>query len=76
MTWTASALTPLRELYESTLTRDFGPFALEVIRNEFVAAGYCRTAVNARVDRIRRCLRGACSRGLLPVALHLLDVCA
>lgn len=68
--WIASSVRPLRRLYGETQARDFGPLALEVVRNEFVRQDYVRSAINARVDRIRRVFRWAVSKELLPASVY------
>ncbi|MGC3967713.1 MAG: site-specific integrase [Pirellulales bacterium] len=68
--WIASSVRPLRRLYGKTQAREFGPLALEVVRNEFVRQGYVRSAINARVDRIRRVFRWGVSKELIPAAIY------
>jgi len=47
----------VREVYGLIPADEFGPLCLKAVRQRFVAAGWCRKTVNARVDRIRRVFR-------------------
>ncbi len=60
----------LRELYAHTLAANFGPLALEAVRNRMVEAGWCRTTINRRIDRIRRAFKWAVSKELVPASVH------
>jgi hypothetical protein len=40
------ALRTLRELYDETLVKDFGPLRLKAVRQKFVDAGQARTTAN------------------------------
>lgn len=63
------SLRPLRELYGHTRVHDFGPLALKVVRQRMIARGWCRTAINGRIGRIRRMFKWAASEELIPVAV-------
>ena len=52
-------------LFGTEPARDFGPLKLEIVRAEFVKAGWTRETVNAAVTRIRRMFRWAVSRELI-----------
>lgn len=60
----------VRELYGASLAVKFGPLALKAVRERFVAAGWCRKTVNARVERIRRVFRWAVAEELIPPSVH------
>lgn len=60
------SLKPLRRLYGRTPARDFGPLALEAVRNDMIAADLCRNEVNKRIRRIVRAWTWAVSRELVP----------
>jgi integrase len=60
----------VRELYGHTPGRDFGPLALEAVRNRMVELGWCRTLVNRRVERIKRAWKWAAAREMVPVAAY------
>lgn len=59
----------LLELYGHTPAREFGPLALQAVRQKMVDAGWCRSVVNKRVVRCRGVFRWAVSRELVPVEL-------
>jgi integrase len=71
-----AALRPLKRLYGRTPAREFGPLALQAVRDEMIKAGLARTTINARINRIRRVFRWAASVQLIPgsVALDLRTV--
>ena len=62
----ASALKPVRELYGSTLAREFGPLKLQVVRQYMVDKDLSRGVVNHRVNRIKRFIKWATSQQLVP----------
>jgi integrase len=64
------AMRPLKRLYGHTLARDFGPLALEALREEIIASGICRNEVNRRVRIIVRCFKWAVSKQLVPPSVH------
>jgi integrase len=64
------ALRILKELYGHTVAADFGPLALKACRGEMVKKGWCRTYVNAQLDRLRRMFRWAAEEELLPVTVY------
>lgn len=64
------ALRPVRELYDSTPAKDFGPLALKAVRNRIVKAGIVRTQVNKQIDRIRRAFKWAAGEELLPASVY------
>ena len=61
-----SALSILRRTYGETPARDFGPLALQVMRERMIKEGWSRTYLNAQVGRIKRCFKWASSRELIP----------
>jgi integrase len=74
-----SALRPLNYLYGTMAAREFGPLAFKAVR-ELMVKGYdhpkykaqpplCRTLVNARAKRIRRCFKWAVENELVPPAV-------
>jgi integrase len=64
------ALGPVRRLYGHTPAAEFGPLALQAVRQEMVASDWCRTLINRRVERIRRMFRWAASQQLVPVTVY------
>lgn len=61
---------PLRKLYGHTPAADFGPKALAAVRQQMIAAGWCRSLVNHRIDRVRRVFRWATAEELVPVTVY------
>ncbi|WP_165074241.1 tyrosine-type recombinase/integrase [Paludisphaera rhizosphaerae] len=61
-----SALRPLFDLYGDTPAAEFGPLALEVVRERIRANGHVRSQVNRRVRAIVRMFRWGVSRQLVP----------
>src|SRR5262249_12749928 len=64
------ALRILKDLYGHTPAAGFGPLALKACRAEMVKKGWCRTYVNAQVDRVRRMFRWAAGEEMLPVTVY------
>jgi integrase len=64
------SLTPVKELYGHTAAREFGPKALAAVRQRMVAAGWCRSLINRRMDRVKRAFKWAVSEELVPVAVY------
>ena len=61
------ALRPVKNLYGSTLARDFGPNALKAVRQHMVETQkLCRKEVNKRIGRIKRVFKWAASEELIP----------
>lgn len=60
----------IRELFAHTLAANFGPLALDSVRNRKIEAGWCRTTINRRIDRIRRAFKWAVSKEFVPAAVH------
>jgi integrase len=60
----------VRELYGDTPAAGFGPLAIKSVRKRFVATGWGRKTVNARVDRVRRVFKWAAAEELVPVTVY------
>ncbi len=60
----------LKELYGLTPAKDFGPLALKAVCQKFIAMGWCRTTVNARIERVRRVFRRAVAEEMIPPTVH------
>ena len=56
----------LRRLYGHTLAAEFGPLALKAVREKFLVAGWCRTVVNRRTNRVRQIFKWAAEEELVP----------
>lgn len=65
-----AAMRFLKQSYGKTAAKDFGPLALEVVRNQMIDAGNSRGYINGNVNRIRRMFRWAVSRELVPVGSY------
>ena len=61
-----SALRPVRELYGIHPAREFGPLALEAVRQRMIARGWSRTGINRAISRVRRVFRWGVSKELIP----------
>jgi integrase len=64
------ALRIVKELYGHTSAIAFGPLALKACRAEMVKKNWCRTYVNAQVDRVRRMFRWAAAEEMLPISVY------
>jgi integrase len=60
----------LNRLYGHTPARDFGPLALEAVRNAMIQANWCRRNINNQIGRIRQVFRWAVSKELIPATVH------
>ncbi len=60
----------LNRLYGPTPARDFGPLALEAIRNSMIDLGWCRSSINRQTARIRQVFKWGVSKGLVPANVH------
>ena len=68
-----SALRCVR-IYEDTPAQEFGPLALDVVRQEMLAREWSRATINSGVGRIRRMFRWAVSKEIVdPEVLAKLD---
>jgi hypothetical protein len=63
------ALGVLRRLYGETLARDFGPVALQTVRDAMIKLDWSRSYVNKQVGRLKRCFKWAASQELIPPAV-------
>ncbi|MFH1745825.1 MAG: site-specific integrase [Planctomycetota bacterium] len=61
-----AALRPIRELYGLTPACEFGPLALDVVRRQYIAAGWSRGYVNGQIQRVRQVFKWAVARQLVP----------
>jgi integrase len=60
------ALRVLRRLYGETLAWDFGPVALQTVREAMIKEGWSRPYVNRQTGRVKRCFKWAASQELVP----------
>jgi integrase len=61
-----SSLRPVRELYGNQPAQEFGPLALETVRERMIAQGRSRKGVNKAISRVRRVFRWGVSKELIP----------
>ena len=60
----------VKRTYGRKPVTEFGPLALEAIRNEMIAAGNSRRYINQNVGRIKRLFRWGVARQLVPVEIY------
>jgi hypothetical protein len=60
----------LRVLYGATPADEFGPLALNTVRQRMVDAGLSRGTVNARVRRIKHVFKWAVAEEMVPSSVH------
>ena len=64
------ALRPVRQLFGTTLAREFGPLRLQAVRQHMIDSGLSRGVINNRVHRIKRCFRWLVSKQLIPSTVY------
>lgn len=64
------ALETVKNLYGYTAAVDFGPKALRIVRDEWIAKGLARKTVNDYTKDVRRMFRWAVSQEMIPVTTH------
>jgi len=60
----------LATAYGATLASEFGPLAIEVIRNTMIREGWCRNYINAQVARLKLVFKWGVSKELVPSSVH------
>jgi integrase len=60
----------LATAYGATLASEFGPLAIEVIRNTMIREGWCRNYINAQVARLKLVFKWGVSKELIPSSVH------
>jgi integrase len=63
------ALKRLNKLHRDALAAEFSPKMLKAVQRSLIAAGLCRTTINATIARIRRMFRWAVSEELVPTTI-------
>jgi integrase len=63
------ALRPVREKFGYLPMYDFGPIQLRSLRNHWIEQGLARNTINARVIRLNRFFRWACSYEMIPTSV-------
>jgi integrase len=56
-------------VYGEQPAKDFGPLALQVVRERMIGEGWSRRYINAQVGRLKRMFKWACSRELIPPSI-------
>ena len=62
-----AAMKSLNHSYESTVAAEFGPLALEAVRQQMIDSGNSRRYINQNIGRIKRMFRWGVSKELIPV---------
>lgn len=60
------ALSHLRRLYGGRSVAEFGPLALQAVRQSMVTSGWCRSYVNGQVGRLKRAFKWGVEQELVP----------
>ena len=61
-----AALRHIRQLYGPSLAREFGPLALESVRDKMIHQGNSRRYINQNIGRIQRMFKWGVSKQLIP----------
>jgi integrase len=64
------SLRPLRELFGLSPAEDFGPVALDTLRDHMIGKGWSRTLINRRVERVKRVFKWATRKQLVPAWVY------
>jgi integrase len=59
-----------RELYGRTPAAEFGPLALQAVREAMIGKGWCRTHTNRQMERVKRMFKWATSRQIIPGGVY------
>jgi hypothetical protein len=65
-----AALKIVRHLYGRTPAAEFGPLALQSVREAMIGKDWCRKHVNKQVDRVKRCFRWATTQQMIPGGVY------
>jgi integrase len=61
---------PLRQLYGSTIAREFSPLRLKALRQTMIDAGLARTTINQRIGRIIHVFKWAASEEMVSASVY------
>jgi integrase len=64
-----AAIRFLKLSYAKSFAKDFGPLALEAVRQQMIDAGNSRRYINQNIGRIKRMFKWGASKELLPVTV-------
>jgi integrase len=59
-----------RGLYGRIPAADFGPLALQAVREAMIGKGWCRKHINKQVDRVKRCFKWATRQQMIPGGVY------
>ncbi len=65
-----AAIRFLKDWYGMTLVSDFGPLALQAVRQSMVEADFSRNYVNAQIGRLKRMFKWGVAEELVPPAVY------
>jgi integrase len=65
-----AAIKIVRELYGRTPAAEFGPLALQAVREAMIAKDWCRNQVNKQVDRVKRMFKWATRQQMIPGGVY------
>jgi integrase len=65
-----TAIKIARELYGRTPATEFGPLALQAVRNAMIGKGWCRTHINKQIDRVKRMFKWATRQQMIPGGVY------
>ncbi len=65
-----AAVKVLKDRYGNSPVSEFGPLALEAVRNDMIATGNSRRYINQNIGRIKRMFRWGVSRELIDVEVY------
>jgi integrase len=60
----------LNRLYGKSEARDFGPLALDAVRNAMIDKAWVRKSINISIGRIKRMFKWAVAKELVPASIH------
>lgn len=66
----ATALKIARELYGRTPANEFGPLALQAVRDVMIRKGWCRSHINKQCDRVKRMFKWGTQQQLVPGGIY------
>ncbi len=65
-----SAIKIARELYGRTPAAEFGPLALQAVREAMIGKDWCRKHINKQVDRVKRMFKWATRQQMIPGGVY------
>ena len=65
-----TAIKIARELYGRTPAAEFGPLALQAVRDAMIGKDWCRNQINKQVDRVKRMFKWATRQQMIPGGVY------